>query len=119
LVRYAVSVMRGWLHSGHVLRLAKLRGYDPHPSEPELTSLATVSDARDELAMMTVAVALPGFRQNALIKGGWKANLGASSTTYFMGPVCSCSRTSSARSGSSGDGGTSPTRHLPGTVMST
>lgn len=85
LVRYAVSVMRGWLHSGHVFRLAKLRGYDLHPSEPELTSLATVSDARDELAMMTVAVALPGFRVNALIKGGWKANLGASLTTYFMG----------------------------------
>lgn len=34
---------------------------------------------------MTVACALPRFRQRALIDGGWTYEGGASITTYFMG----------------------------------
>lgn len=85
LTRYAVSVMKGWIHSGHIFRLAATRGYDIRPTEAELRALCEEPDDRDELAMMTVAVALPKFREKALVEGGWKVSLGASLTTYFMG----------------------------------
>ena len=85
LVRYGTSVLRAWMYTGYVFKLASSRGYCLRPSEVELGALHRESDVREELANMTVAVALPKFRQRALIDGGWRPDGGASLSTYFTG----------------------------------
>ena len=85
LAKYGVPVLRGWMHSGHIFRLTAYRGFALHPTEEELDALTRDSDLRDELAIMTVAAALPQFRRRALVDGGWDHQGGASLTTYFMG----------------------------------
>ncbi|PWI05116.1 hypothetical protein DIZ27_41300 [Streptomyces sp. NWU339] len=85
LVRYGISVLRGWMHSGFIFHLVADRGFGLNPHELDLEELASNSDLREELATMTVARALPRFRQRALIEGGWTYEGGASITTYFMG----------------------------------
>lgn len=85
LVRYASSVLKGWMHSGYVFKLVAKRGFNLNPNEWELEELVCDSDLRQELADMTVALALPRFRQRALVEGGWRHEGGASITTYFMG----------------------------------
>jgi DNA-directed RNA polymerase specialized sigma24 family protein len=85
LVRYAVSVLRAWMYSGYIFKLLDKRGFGLHPDDVELEALHHDIDLRQDLAMMTVALALPRFRQQALIEGGWTFEGGASITTYFMG----------------------------------
>ncbi|MGW7385458.1 hypothetical protein [Streptomyces sp. NPDC054794] len=85
LVRYGISVLRGWMHSGFIFQLVADRGFGLNPHELDLEELASNSDLREELATMTVAHALPRFRQRALIEGGWTYDGGASIATYFMG----------------------------------
>jgi len=85
LVRYAVSVLRGWMYSGYIFKLVAARGFALHPGEVELEALHRDEDQRDQLATMTVALALPRFRRQALVEGGWTFEGGASITTYFMG----------------------------------
>ncbi|MBQ0867408.1 hypothetical protein [Streptomyces sp. RK75] len=85
LARYGISVLRGWMFSGYVFELVASRGFDLKPHELELEELVRDSDLREELATMTVARALPTFRQRALIEAGWRADGGASIATYFMG----------------------------------
>lgn len=85
LAAYGMSVLRGWMHSGYIFTLAKNRGFALHPSPLEHEELVRDSDARDELAIMTVALALPRFREHALVGGGWRFEGGASLPTYFMG----------------------------------
>lgn len=85
LVRYGISVLRGWLHSGYIFDLVAQRGFNLNPHELDLEDLATDSDLREELATMTIARALPRFRQQALVDKGWTPEGGASITTYFMG----------------------------------
>jgi DNA-directed RNA polymerase specialized sigma24 family protein len=85
LAAYGISVLRGWMHSGYMFKLTAARGRNLHPTEWELERLARDSDVREELATMTVALALPGFRTRALIGGGWRVDGGASVPTYFMG----------------------------------
>ncbi|MCZ0211341.1 hypothetical protein OZK63_38935 [Streptomyces sp. UMAF16] len=85
LVRYGISVLRAWMHSGYIFKLVAQRGYGLKPHELELEELASNSELREELAYMTVALALPRFRQRAFIDGGWSFSGGASITTYFMG----------------------------------
>ncbi|ALV30834.1 hypothetical protein [Streptomyces sp. CdTB01] len=85
LVRYGISVLRGWMHSGFIFQLVAHRGFGLNPHELDLEELATHSEVREELASMTVARALPRFRQKALVEGGWSFEGGASITTYFMG----------------------------------
>lgn len=80
LARYALSVFGGWLRTGHVFSLTRALS----PSEVELLEFADDRDSRSELAAMTIATALPKFRQKALIEGGWDPEKGASLTTYFM-----------------------------------
>jgi hypothetical protein len=89
LGRYGLSVMRGWLYSGTVFGLAANRGYTLHPTERELDTLRRDSDARSEIAITTVGKALPRFRQQALVEGGWQFEGGASIPTYFMGATLS------------------------------
>ena len=85
LARYGTSVLRAWMYSGYIFKLVCSRGFALHPSEAELGELHRDSEVREELANMTVAVALPRFRKRALIEGGWQYQGGASLPTYFMG----------------------------------
>ncbi|MEV5546629.1 hypothetical protein AB0L35_10975 [Streptomyces sp. NPDC052309] len=85
LARYGISVLRGWMHSGYIFRLTAERGFGLSPHELELEDLSQDSELREELATMTVASALPSFRQRALVEGRWSHEGGASITTYFMG----------------------------------
>lgn len=85
LIRYGISVLRGWMHSGFIFQLVAQRGFGLHPHERDLEELSSNSDLREELASMTVALALPRFRQRALIERGWRVEGGASIATYFMG----------------------------------
>jgi len=85
LARYAVSVLRAWMHSGYVFRLLAQRRVELHPTEAELRELHDDAETRQDLAAMTVAVALSKFRVNALRDGGWRVEGGANLTTYFMG----------------------------------
>ncbi|WP_435218293.1 hypothetical protein [Streptomyces sp. bgisy034] len=85
LARYGVSVLRAWMHSGCIFGLVADRGLGLTPHERELEELASDSDLREDLASMTVARALPSFRQRALVDGRWTFEGGASITTYFMG----------------------------------
>ncbi|MFC7529769.1 RNA polymerase sigma factor [Actinoplanes sp. GCM10030250] len=85
LAAYAISVLRGWMHSGFIFQLTAARGFALNPSAAELEELHHDSDVRDELAIMTVALALPRFREQALVGRGWRFEGGASLSTYFMG----------------------------------
>lgn len=85
LARYGMSVLRGWMYTGYVFQLTAGRGFALHPSDRELEEMHRDSDVREELATMTVAVALPRFREHALVRGGWRYDGGASLATYFMG----------------------------------
>jgi len=85
LARYAVSVLSGWMYSGYVFQLAARRGLVLRPSAGELDELHRDPSLRQELAVMVVAVALPDFREHALVGGGWRPDGGASLTTYFLG----------------------------------
>jgi DNA-directed RNA polymerase specialized sigma24 family protein len=85
LARYGTSVLRAWMYSGYVFKLVTARGFAIHPTDAELEELHRDSEVRDELANMTVAVALPRFREHALIGAGWQYEGGAGLPTYFMG----------------------------------
>jgi hypothetical protein len=73
------------MYSGYVFQLAAGRGFTLRPTAAELDELHRDTDLRLELAVMIVAVALPAFREHALVGGGWRADGGASLTTYFLG----------------------------------
>ena len=85
LMRYAISVLRAWMYSGYIFGKLAKRGFALNPTEAELRELATDSEERGKVATMTAVVALAHFRTKALREGGWRAEGGASITTYFMG----------------------------------
>lgn len=85
LARYGTAVLRAWMHSGYVFKLTAARGFVLHPTDTELEELNRDPEARGDLANMTVAVALPWFREHALVGGGWRVDGGAGLPTYFMG----------------------------------
>ncbi len=85
LARYGTAVLRAWMYSGYVFTLVAARGFAVHPTDTELEELHRDSEARDDLADMTVAVALPRFREHALIGAGWRYEGGAGLPTYFIG----------------------------------
>lgn len=85
LASYGISVLRGWMYSGYIFQATAGLRYSLKPTDAELEELARDSDAREELANMTVAVTLPKFREQARVNGGWKADGGASLPTFFVG----------------------------------
>lgn len=85
LAKYGTAVLRGWMSSGHVFALTASRGFHLHPTAAELEELQRDPQAREDLANMTVAYALPRFRDRALMGGGWKPDGGARLSTYFVG----------------------------------
>ncbi len=46
LAAYGMSVLRGWMHSGYVFKLAAGRGFAMYPTEAELEELFRDSDTR-------------------------------------------------------------------------
>ena len=87
LVNYGLAVTKGWTFSGHIFHLTAARGFRLHPTDLELEELRRDGDLRLEFADLTVATALPRFRNRALVRGGWRHDLGASLTTYFAGAL--------------------------------
>ena len=87
LVRYGLGVLKSWMYSGYVFSLVARRGRPLHPSDDERRELRESDDVRTDIAGMTVALALPPFRREALVRGGWRPAGGAGLTTYFMGRV--------------------------------
>lgn len=86
LSRYGIEVLKAWMRSGEIfVRTAAAHGHGLNPTGFELEDLHRDADARDQLATMTVATALPRFREQALVNGGWRFDGGASLKTYFMG----------------------------------
>lgn len=85
LIAYALPVLRGWLYTGYVFTLTAKRGWALYPSDLELDRLRSDSDLRNDLAMMTIAQALPFFLERALQNGNWSVEGGANLTTYFTG----------------------------------
>ncbi|MFF1909226.1 hypothetical protein [Kitasatospora sp. NPDC058218] len=85
LVRYGIAVLRAWMYSGFIFQLVAKRGFGLNPHELELEELHSDTELRDQLATMTIARALPRFREQAFVEGGWRFDGGASITTYFMG----------------------------------
>ena len=85
LARYGLSVMKGWLFTGHIFQVTSSRHIMVMKNDALLHEVSASADARDELANATVAVALTKFRKMAAAGTGWKPDGGASLTTYFMG----------------------------------
>jgi DNA-directed RNA polymerase specialized sigma24 family protein len=85
LARYGMSVLSSWMYTGYIFQFTAARGFRLYPTEVELEDLHRQQEIRDELAGMTVAMALPRFRDRALAGGGWRPEGGASLATYFMG----------------------------------
>jgi hypothetical protein len=85
LIAYAHAVLVGWMYSGTIFKVLADRGHGVRPSERERTALKADRAAIEGIANMVIALALPRFREQALIKGGWRAEAGAAITTYFMG----------------------------------
>ena len=85
LAKYGTAVLRGWMYSGYLFELTASRGFQLHPTAAELEELQHDPQAREDLANMTVAYALPRFRDRALIGGRWQPDGGARLSTYFVG----------------------------------
>jgi hypothetical protein len=85
LTRYGLSVMRAWLHTGHISVLLRQRGAGQGLSEDERSRVLREPHLLDDLAYMTVAAALHNFKKRALQGGQWRDDGGAQLTTYFMG----------------------------------
>jgi DNA-directed RNA polymerase specialized sigma24 family protein len=85
LAGYALSVLRAWMHTGDIFKHTAARGFHLEPSDDEIEELCRDADARAALAHTTVAEALSRFRRDALVKGAWDPDAGASLATYFLG----------------------------------
>jgi DNA-directed RNA polymerase specialized sigma24 family protein len=84
LMTYAWKTLRSKIRTGDIVAL--VHKYD---SRLRITSedsevLRLSPDARSELAVDTILRAIPDFQRNALLKGRWSADGGASLKTYFL-----------------------------------
>ncbi|PXY16587.1 RNA polymerase sigma factor [Prauserella muralis] len=80
LARYGVAVMLAWLRTGEIFVQCKRKGW------PVGTSPSTWrDDDQIDLAHDTVVAAINLFKRDALKKGGWSWEGGASLKTYFIG----------------------------------
>lgn len=76
LFDYGYQVVRAWICSGRMFTRCRCR----------LPRHGPISiDVADELAMDTLAEAIPGFRDEVLIPGKWDPEGGAALTTFFIG----------------------------------
>jgi len=88
LWRYAWPVIKAFLRTGRMHGV--VQRYAPHRHgaiRPEdMVVLHASEDERDALAIDVISQTITGFRETAIIKGGWKDYPGgASIRTYFIG----------------------------------
>lgn len=81
LARYGIAVLRSWMRSGLIFTRLKTRGV----GVPALPPSNWTNEEIDDIANLTVAVALGKFRETVLIPGRWDPNRGASLRTFFVG----------------------------------
>lgn len=79
MVRYAISVLRGWVRNGKIFVLCAQRKR-PVPHMGRISA----SDVED-LVQDTVGDALLKFRDNVLVPGRWDSTRGATLATFFIG----------------------------------
>jgi len=84
---YGFAVMRALIRRGEIFRLTadRKRPVRTGPEVREHLASPSGDDDRQELAMETVATALPRFREDALLNGRWSIQGGASVNTFFIG----------------------------------
>ena len=113
LARYGTSVLRAWAYSGYIFKLVSSRGFTLYPSETELRDLHRDPEVREELANMTVAVALPrsGSVRSSTASGAMTVARACRRSSW--GPACTCSRTSSVGDASSWRSGGARTAAIP------
>jgi hypothetical protein len=82
LIKYGYAVLIGWMRNGLIWRRLQDRGMGglPQPLTWEWTD-----EAWNELAGMTLAIAVEKFRDSVLLPGKWDSAKGASLKTYFIG----------------------------------
>lgn len=85
LARYGRSVLGAWLRTGHIDVLLRRQGLGGGLTEVERSRAQRDRHLLSDLADITVAQAIHQFRTQALMKGKWRPDGGASLTTYFMG----------------------------------
>jgi DNA-directed RNA polymerase specialized sigma24 family protein len=81
LTEYALPVLRVWIRRGEVGRQCARYGCPCG----EVVASARSDEASQDLAVDTIAYALPYFRDSVLAKGKWNRAGGASLRTYFIG----------------------------------
>jgi DNA-directed RNA polymerase specialized sigma24 family protein len=80
LAAYGLAICEAWLVTGLMFAQCRRHGRDAGAPPTDWSA-----DDRCELALETVALALKGFRDRALIRGDWSVHHGASLRTYFVG----------------------------------
>ena len=83
LARYGLGVIRSWIRRGVIFQRCREKGYGGLPDYGR--PIDNVNGDVDELADLTVAIALDRFRSDVLLKGTWDHRRGATLRTYFIG----------------------------------
>lgn len=84
LVRYGRSVLTTWVKRGQIFAGVQTIGRAVPAPGWARTMLYDDVHEREDLVAMVIAEALPTFRRDALEGGRWRAEAGASITTYFV-----------------------------------
>ena len=86
LSAYSISVMVNWVRSKRIIEMCARRRV---PGTRTMSRMAALHwpdyHESEDVALTTVAKALPTFRKIGLVEGGWRPERGASLTTYFTG----------------------------------
>ncbi|WP_330185965.1 hypothetical protein OHB26_38890 (plasmid) [Nocardia sp. NBC_01503] len=85
LARYAFGVLSAWMSTGHIFAIARSKRIPCTPSPGELERFMSDPDLRTDIADVAIVEALQSFRRKMLLGTGWRADGGASVTTYFIG----------------------------------
>jgi DNA-binding CsgD family transcriptional regulator len=82
LIKYGYAVLISWMRSGLIWRRLADRNIGGLPAPP---AWEWHNEAWNEIAGMTMVVAVEKFRDTVLIAGRWNPQRGASLKTYFIG----------------------------------
>lgn len=84
LIEYAIGVLDAWMRSGHLPEMFRLNEVWSVPSQRESERIVYDAEFRTSLLDTAVMDALYSFRRRALDGTGWRADGGATLTTYFI-----------------------------------
>lgn len=85
LVRYGTQVLRGWIRTGEISSVCFRKGVKGMPAAVDWSDWADADI--DDLVQVTVTAAIARFRRDGLAARGWRADRGASLTSWF-GTAC-------------------------------